>query len=126
MTLREEVSVAVASTLSSNNHDFENLSKSPYQSPAMRNKRNQNEDEEEVEAIPSNKDEYGNLSESALQEMLVKAIDEEPDLNARRKKFKNLSMWFAKRYNDSFANEAKNDKFRPDLHKRRKSSKAGK
>ena len=66
--IEEEVSVAVASTLSSNNHDFENLSKSPYQSPAIRNKRNQNEDEEEVEAILSNKDEYGNLSESALQE----------------------------------------------------------
>ena len=122
----EEVSAAVASTLSSNNHDFENLSKSPYQSPAMRNKRNENEDDEEVEAIPSNKDEYGNLSESALQEMLVKAIDEEPDINARRKKFKKSSMWFAKRYNDTFANESKNDKFRPGFTRKKKKFKSRK
>ena len=79
-----------------------------------------------MEAIPSNKDEYGNLSESALQEMLVKAIDEEPDINARRKKFKNLSMWFAKRYNDTFANESKNDKFRPGFTQKKKKFKSRK
>jgi hypothetical protein len=76
--------------------------------------------------MPSNKDEFGNLSESALRKMLVKAIDEEPDINARRKKFKNLSMWFAKRYNDTFANESKNDKFRPGFTRKKKKFKSRK
>ena len=127
----EEVGAAVAATSPSSNHDFGNLSESMHQSPGIMNKRKRHDDEEEVGDIaasttPSNKGHLGNLSESALREMLVKAIDEEPDINTRRKKFKSLSTLFAKKYNDSFANESKNDNFRPGFRGKKKKFKSRK